>query len=100
MNDDHSYLLLQLELWNNLPTEIETNPSISNCKRFLNKDKHVVPQYYNQGTRNEQILHAKLRMGCSTNFAENPSSCCGEIESTEHFLLKCLQYTHLRNAYL
>ena len=105
---ERSFLPSTTILWNNLPNEIKTNPSISNLKRFLNKDKHVVPQYYNQGTRNEQILHARLRMGCSTlkqhlygkNFAENPYCCCGEIESTEHFLLKCPQYTHLRNAYI
>ena len=105
---ERSFLPSTTILWNELPPDIRLNPSISNLKRFLNKDKHSVPNYYNFGSRNEQILHARLRMECSTlnqhlyakNLVENPFCSCGKIEDTEHFILNCPKYAQLRKTYI
>ena len=66
------------------------------------------PKYYNTGSRRGQILHARLRMGCSSvnsdlyrkNIVPSPSCRCGEFENTNHFLFTCTNYTVARERYL
>ncbi len=56
-----------------------------------------MPTYYYYGKRHLNVLHTKLRLGCSDlNFDKsligisNTDECsCGEIENAEHFLLDC-----------
>ena len=63
-----------------------------------------VPKYFYQGERNAQVLHARLRLGCSSlnadlynnHISENNSCSCRQPETAEHFLLNCNKYITLR----
>ena len=52
--------------WNDLPNEIKDAPSVGSFKYKINKNLRSPPKFYNAGTRKSQILHARLRMECSS----------------------------------
>ena len=66
------------------------------------------PKYYTAGSRKGQILHARLRMQCSSlnadlyrkNIIPSPSCSCGGFESANHFFYICPQLTAVRERYL
>ena len=75
-------------------------------KRLLNRNLIQPPKYFNSGCCIGQILHARLRLRCSSLNSDlyrkiivNNASCtCGGFESTYNFFYMCPRYTHLRNA--
>ena len=93
-------------LWNELPTNVKQSPSLNSFKESLSKLDNLipVPKYYNTKNRRGQILHARLRMRCSSlkqhlflsNIEPDPYCTCGRIESNAHYLLECTKYTDLR----
>ena len=97
-------------LWNNLPASIKQSTSIKSFKESLSSSSEIskIPFYFNTKSRHGQILHARLRMRCSSlnqhlylkNIVPDPVCSCGEIESTAHYLLDCPNYTDLRNDML
>ena len=74
----------------------------------LNIENNIPPYYYNTGSRRGQILHARLRMRCSSlkqhlylrNIEPSPLCTCGKVESCFHFLLECTHYDNLRTDML
>ena len=102
----NSFIPSTISMWNQLPNHIKESNTISSFKQKLNEyyDPHQVPRHYYVGTRKGQILHARLRMACSSlnhhlylkNIENNPYCSCGEIETTAHFLLHCQNYHDLR----
>ena len=96
--------------WNNLAQEIKDASSVASFKYQLNREtrNRAPPKYYSAGSRKGQILHARLRMQCSSlnadlyrkNTIPSPScSCCG-FESAYHFFYVCPQLTAVRERYL
>ncbi len=95
-----SFVPSSIELWNNLPSEIRCLNSHKALKAKL-KAKYYkkVPAYFCYGTRSLNILHTKLRIGCSDLNSDkyligisNTDLCdCGggEVENARHFLLEC-----------
>ena len=77
-------------------------------KKHLNTNIKRPPKYYYAGTRLGQVLHARLRMECSSlnshlyhkNIGDCPSCLCGGFESTYHFLFVCPRFAAARNSYL
>ena len=61
-----SYFPSTIRAWNNLPTEIKNATSLSIFKFLLNRNMQRPSKYFNAGHRIGQILHARLRMGCSS----------------------------------
>ena len=94
--------------WNSLPNDIKQVTSVASFKYRLNKYLKMPPKYYNSGTRIGQVLHARLRMQCSSlnadlyrnNIVESPSCQCGSFESAHHFLTACPRFTAERTQYL
>ncbi len=93
-----SFVPASVELWNQLPTEIRCINSYKALKAKLKKESlKNVPDYFHYGKRHLNILHTKLRLGCSDlNYDKsligisNTNACiCGEIETAEHYLLEC-----------
>lgn len=98
-------------LWNNLPQNIKNSTSINSFK--LSLDKHYnpsnikIPKYYFDGSRRGQILHARLRMRCSSlkqhlflrNIETDPFCSCGKVESNMHFLLECPKFHSQRTEF-
>ncbi len=93
-----SFLPASIDLWNDLPFEIRcinSHKALKTRLKSLNTKK--IPDYYHCGSRSLNILHTKLRLGCSDlNYDKNligisnSNVCqCGEIETAEHYLLEC-----------
>ena len=103
-----SYFPSTIRAWNNLPTEIKNATSLSIFKSLLNRNMQRPPKYFNAGHRIGQILHARLRMGCSSlnsdlyrkHIVASPSCHCGAFESAKHFLFHCPNYSIARHRYL
>ena len=95
----NSFLPSCVRLWNNLPSHIRELNSIQSFKQAITCIQEV-PKYYLDGCRQDQILHARLRMNCSflkyhlylKNLEPDPLCSCGEVESTSHYLLYCPNY--------
>ena len=84
--------------WNNLDQSITSAATLLQFKSKLKGRRTSKPYYYFTGLRKMQILHAQLRLGCSTlnqhlvdnHLADDRSCHCGHpTESPEHFLLYC-----------
>ena len=96
--------------WNDLPINIQTAPSLQTFKRLLDKrvPSTTVPSYYYFGPRKLQIIHTRIRTGCSSlnahlyskNIIESPNCLCGEVESPAHFFLTCPLYNQSRLVFL
>ena len=81
--------------WNKLPQEIKASSSVASFKYQLNKDtqRRAPPKFFSAGSRLGQILHARIRMACSSlnsdlyrrNIVPSPSCVCGGFESAYHF---------------
>ena len=81
----NSYLPKTVQEWNLLPENVKKSPSIQVFKNCLNRNNTKVPNYYYNGGRKAQILHARLRLGCSSlnadlfsnHVANSPNCDCG-----------------------
>ncbi|XP_053396163.1 uncharacterized protein LOC128556153 [Mercenaria mercenaria] len=99
-----SFLPKTINDWNLLPQHIKLSPSVNAFKSNLNKNLPKSNPLFNAGSRKGQILHARLRLGCSSlNYdlnrrgITNTARCdCGEIETVDHYLLHCRKYQNLR----
>ena len=89
-----------------MPENIKLCNSDAQFKRYLNKDNKVVPTYFYVGERRSQILHTRLRLGCSllnsdlykNHLRDNDKCICGAPETAEHFFFECNIYAHQRNT--
>ena len=103
-----SFFLSTISAWNSLPNDIKQATSVESFKYCLNKHLKRPPKYYNSGTRIGQVLHARLRMQCSSlnadlyhkNIVESPSCQCGSFESAHHYLTACPRFASERRQYL
>lgn len=103
-----SFLPATIRDWNSLSIETRNSPSISTFKRRLRTLAVKPPSYYNTGSRRGQILHCRLRLGCSSlnfdlfrkNLSDSSSCICGKIETTSHFLLECILHSAERRQHI
>ena len=85
----NSFLPSTLRQWNNLSIETRQLNSLNSFKCFLKEDKRTVPKYYFYWVRKAQILHTRLRTGCTSlnldlfmkNITDSPMCQCGSIET-------------------
>ena len=78
------------------------------CSRKLccQNDGDTIPSFFHTGSRHDQILHARLRVKCSSlkehlylkNIESSPLCTCGEVKSTSHYLLYCRKYDQERHC--
>ena len=100
----NSFLPSVIHDWNKLPDEIRNNPSLKSFKQFLNKDYKETPKRYYEGSRKSQVLHTRLRTGCSSlrsdlfrkNIIDDPLCSCGQEEDIDHYFFQCTNYTVCR----
>ena len=103
----NSFLPSTLRNWNNLPSETKRANTLNSFKFLLKKDKKRVPKYFYHGNRKAQILHTRLRTGCSSlnldlflrNITDTPLCNCGSIENAQHYFFHCRFY-HQQRAIL
>lgn len=102
----NSFLPSTVRLWNELPIHIR-NSSLYSFKMFLKKSE-IIPKYFYCGSRYGQILHTRLRTESSglkdhlykKKLVLDSLCICGQIETSQHFLLHCPQYNLLRTSLL
>ena len=84
--------------WNSLPESARIVQSLGEFRRFLDKDKIIVPNYYYFGQRKSQVIHTCLRLNCNSlgsdllnNHISENANClfCNVPETVEHYLLHC-----------
>lgn len=103
----NSFLPSVIREWNNLPDEIRNIDTVQNFKKHINQPRQTVPKFYYSGNRRMQVLHTRLRTGCSSlnydlflkNITDNPLCRCNsaEMENVHHFFFKCRLYLEQRN---
>lgn len=99
-----SFLPSVIRDWNSLPLDTRHSPSVEAFKASLNRNKQKSPHHYSYGSRRGQILHARLRLGCSSlnydlqrrSLVESPLCMCGSVETASHFLVHCNIHSHIR----
>ena len=101
----NSFLPSVIREWNTLSEYDKYVESIDSFKRQISRNKTAVPNFYT-GSRKLQILHTRLRTGCSSLnhdlFVKSISdtllcSCrSGDVENAEHFFLSCNFYREYR----
>ena len=90
-----SFILPTIRQWNNLP------------QPALQTQKHKPPINYNSGARFNQILHCRLRLGCSSlnhdlykkKITHSPLCTCGQAETQANYLLNCPNHISQRHQY-
>ena len=103
-----SFFPATIRAWNDLPENIKQATSVASFKFLLNRNITKPPKYYNTGSRIGQILHARLRMECSSLNAHlhkkkiipDPSCQCGALESSRHYFFDCPRHADARSTYL
>ena len=101
-----SFLPSVIRQWNALPIDVRSSPTLPIFKRCLSINIQKQPTYYSVGKRRDQILHARLRLDCSSlnydlyrkSIINEPTCACGEVETTKHFFLSCPVYDELRHS--
>ena len=104
----NSFLPSTIREWNTLGNSVQSCPSVSSFKKKMSTRQPVPNYYYLTGSRNEQILHARIRTNCSslhyTFFSkiiiQDKFCTCGEIEDVQHFLFSCARFTAQRQIML
>ncbi len=104
----NSFLPSTISEWNKLPETIRNAPSLLSFKARINKNVSKPSPLFNIGHRRDQILHARLRLSCSSlnydlyrkSIIDSPLCACGAQETASHFLLHCPLYQHLRQQFL
>ena len=98
----NSFLPAVIRDWNDLRRIVDT---VDDFKRQLNQGRVIVPKYFYTGNRSMQILHTRLRTGCSSlsydlyskNIIESLCNCrCGDTENADHFFFRCHLYRNHR----
>ena len=92
--------------WNALPGAAKQISTLHSFKVFLNQDKTAIPKYFNYGKRKSQVLHTRLRTGCSSlnndlylkNISQSPCCACGaSVENAYHFFFVCNRFNLQRD---
>ena len=104
----NSFFPSSVRAWNALPEDTKQTNSVLAFKSKLNANLRRPPKYYNVGTRQGQVLHARLKMECSSlnshlyhsKIVDSPSCLCGSFESVHHFLFVCTRFAAARNTHL
>ena len=92
----NSFFPSSIKLWNNLPLEIRSAPTVSSFKKSLINDVNLLKpsRYYSYGCRVLNVLHTRLKHRSSNlnadlfrvNLINDPGCVCGwVIEDAIHF---------------
>ena len=100
----NSFLPSSIQHWNSLDIAVRNSPSLSSFKHNLTSERIQTSKHFYYGKRKTQILHTRLRTGCSglkydlfrKNIVESPFCTCGRNETTSHYFFECPKYIVLR----
>ena len=98
---NNSFIPATIRLWNLLPSNVRNSDDVDTFKRKLDKEKPKVNDLFYIGNRKANILHAKIRMGCSQlnhdmhkiGIVNSPACACGaQVENSYHYFFECGKY--------
>jgi hypothetical protein len=102
-----------IKTWNNLDTNIRHSTTVNQLKSRLHKNMRThkdIPPFHYSGKRKYNIIHTRLRLGCSDlnghkhdmHLIEDPTCphCENMPENINHYLFNCPQYTEARDILL
>ncbi|KAK3095789.1 hypothetical protein FSP39_019145 [Pinctada imbricata] len=101
-----SFIPSTIKAWNNLPVSTRQSATLSQFKNKLKAIPPTRPSFFDHGDRKLNILHTRLRHGCSSlngdlyrvNLLSDSSCSCGApIENAEHFFFNCRKYQNIRD---
>lgn len=86
-------------------TFTKSSDTVQLFKRLLSNHTKP-PSYFNTGPRKLQILHTRLRLGCSSlnddlfrkNISPSNLCICGQVETVDHYLFNCPRYLTQRDV--
>jgi hypothetical protein len=96
-----SFIPSTVSLWNNLALTLRISPNISCFKSRIKENTFRSPEYYVEGSRKLSILHARLRLQCSSlnsdifliNITNDPKCQCGApFDDVIEYLMECPLY--------
>ena len=102
------YIPATIKLWNELPLPLRSTTDTPFFKNELkDRTKIITPKYLHYGSRQANIYHCTLRLGCSNlthdlyqiGVVESPlcQNCNSNTpEDTKHFLFECNTYIEQR----
>ncbi len=103
----NTFLPSTVNLWNNLPDPFTSANTIREFKSLISPNLTTISIFdLNSGSRFCQIIHCRLRLGCSDlngdkynrHLITNPTCHCGyHNEDDVHYFFKCASYQHYRN---
>ena len=102
-----SFFPLTVREWNVLPLEVRNINDHEQFKTTLQKELPVPNPLYSYGKRKLNIIHSRIRMGCSSlnahlyrhHVLDTPQCACGDpYEDQFHYLCACPRYIIERNA--
>ena len=62
----NTFFLATIRIWNDLPLSVRSLPSLTSFKQSLNSNMSKPKSIFSFGSRRAQILHTRLRLGCSS----------------------------------
>ena len=95
--------MIHIRAWNELDESIKQATSLSSFKYLLNRNIKHPPKEYKYGTRKSQILHARLRMECSSlnahlyrkNIVDSPSVAVSGAHTTIFTCVQIMQISEM-----
>ena len=102
----NSFIPATIRQWNLLPSSVRNSDDIDSFKGKLDKGKPKTNELFYIGNRKANILHAKLRMGCSQlnndmhkiGIVSSPACACGaQVETSFHYFFECGKYVTERD---
>jgi hypothetical protein len=96
-----------VQLWNQQPENIKLSRTVQIIKSNIQTQNKTKPIYYYIGTQLRHILHARLRLQCSSlnhrlfrkSIVNSPFCQCGATETTAHFLLHGPRHNATKQIY-
>ena len=103
----NSFLPSTIHEWNKLPPVTRNSVDLESFRRNINKKKPKPNELFYIGNRKANILHARIRMGCSQlnhdlhriGVKRSPECSCGSPDETSyHYFFECSNYIIQRNC--
>ena len=106
VNFYNTFLPQMTRIWNALDNGIKYIGSLQDFINHMRRNDIKIPKYYYSGPRKWQLIHTRMRLGCSPlrhdlySMKILPSEDCEcghNCEDVFHYFFVCPQYTHCRH---
>ena len=95
-------------MWNSLDNSIRNSYTVPKFKSMISPSNYRIPVHFSYGERKLNIIHTRLRNGCSAlnadlfrvNLVQSPACRCSyPVENAIHYFFDCTLYTDHRTVF-